>query len=143
MSPVSCVTLSLQSHQIFPSYFSTLLTNVMCHCFNKCTALWSLETLHCHCTAPSTRDTAGLGVKSDGDLKTACLQDQGDRAAAYSPSHLAHNLLIAKKQGLGGGQIWELFDDCFKIKFIFWSRQYHQGKLLISKWIFHSPDLHC
>lgn len=38
---------------MFPSYFSSLLTNVTCHCFNKCIALLSLETLRCYCTAPS------------------------------------------------------------------------------------------
>lgn len=77
-------------------------------------------------------DTAGLGLKSNRDFRTTCLQDQEDgRASVYSPSHLAHDLPIPKKQGLGGGQIWGLFDIL----------EHHQGKLLISTWILHSPDL--
>lgn len=84
-----------------------------------------------------------LLVKSNGGFKTACLQDQGkDRAWVSSPSHLVHGLLIPKKQGLGGGQIWVLFDDYFFLNFMFWRRQSHQGKLLIRKWVLHSPGLH-
>lgn len=60
------------------------------------------------------RDTTGLGVKIKRDFKTACLQDQeNDRASIYSPSHFARDLPIPKKQGLGRGQIWRLFDDIF------------------------------
>lgn len=67
-------------------------------------------------------NTAVLGVKSNRDFKTACLQDQeDDRTSVYSPSHLAHDLPTPKKQRLGG-QILGLFDDFLKFKFVFWSR---------------------
>lgn len=47
------VTLSLLSHQIFPSYFSTLFTNVTCHCSKKRMALSNQWRQCCSCTAPS------------------------------------------------------------------------------------------